>query len=79
MDKYMRTENTTSVGETGLTTLTLIIFMIFMNVVSFQILSKLLGPTLIEYLTFKEPCVLYIGRPYRYPPNVAFYIFFQQI
>ena len=26
-----------------------------------------------------EPCVLYIGRVYRYPPNVAFYIFFQQI
>jgi hypothetical protein len=26
-----------------------------------------------------EPCVLYIGRSYRYPPNVAFYIYFQQI
>jgi hypothetical protein len=23
----------------------------------------------------QEPCVLYIGRAYRYPPNVAFYIF----
>jgi hypothetical protein len=23
-----------------------------------------------------EPCVLYIGRAYRYPPNVRFYIFF---
>jgi len=23
-----------------------------------------------------EPCVLYIGRAYRYPPDVAFYIFF---
>ena len=22
-----------------------------------------------------EPCVLYIGRAYRYPPNVAFYIY----
>jgi len=27
-------------------------------------------------LNLKEPCVLYIGRAYRYPPNVAFYIFF---
>jgi hypothetical protein len=24
----------------------------------------------------QEPCVLYIGRAYRYPPDVAFYIFF---
>jgi hypothetical protein len=24
----------------------------------------------------EEPCVLYIGRAYRYPPDVAFYIFF---
>ena len=23
-----------------------------------------------------EPCVLYVGRAYRYPPDVAFYIFF---
>jgi hypothetical protein len=30
-------------------------------------------------LTFKEPCVLDIGQAYRYPPDVAFYIFFQQI
>ena len=29
-----------------------------------------------ESLTFYEPCVLYIGRAYHYPPNVAFYIFF---
>jgi hypothetical protein len=27
----------------------------------------------------QEPCVLYIGRAYRYPPDVAFYIYFQQI
>jgi hypothetical protein len=26
-----------------------------------------------------EPCVLYVGRGYRYPPDVAFYIFFQQL
>jgi len=26
-----------------------------------------------------EPCVLYIGRAYRYLPNVAFCIFFQQL
>jgi hypothetical protein len=26
-----------------------------------------------------EPCVLYIGRAHRYPPNTPFYIFFQQI
>jgi hypothetical protein len=26
-----------------------------------------------------EPCVLHMGRAYRYPPDVAFYIFFQQI
>jgi hypothetical protein len=25
------------------------------------------------------PCVLYIGRAHRYPPNTPFYIFFQQI
>jgi hypothetical protein len=24
----------------------------------------------------KEPCVLYIGRAYRYPPDVAVYIYF---
>jgi hypothetical protein len=29
--------------------------------------------------TPEEPCVLYIGQAYRYPPDVAFYIFFQQI
>jgi hypothetical protein len=27
-------------------------------------------------INLKEPCVLYIGRAYRYPPNVGFYIFF---
>jgi len=30
-------------------------------------------------LNLYKPCVLYIGRTYRYPQNVAFYIFFQQI
>jgi hypothetical protein len=30
-------------------------------------------------INLKEPFVLYIGRAYRYPPDVAFYIFFQQI
>jgi hypothetical protein len=30
----------------------------------------------IEDFNLKEPCVLYIGRAYRFPPNVAFYIFF---
>ena len=29
-----------------------------------------------KWLTFIEPCVLYIGRAYRCPPDVAFYIFF---
>jgi hypothetical protein len=28
------------------------------------------------YLNLQEPCVLYIGRAYRYPPDVAFYIYF---
>ena len=28
------------------------------------------------YVNLQEPCVLYVGRAYRYPPNVAFYIFF---
>ena len=27
-------------------------------------------------LQFNLSCVLYIGQAYRYPPNVAFYIFF---
>jgi hypothetical protein len=27
-------------------------------------------------INFQEPCVLYIGRAFRYPPEVAFYIFF---
>ena len=31
------------------------------------------SPTIINLY---EPCVLYIGRAYRYPPDVAFYIFF---
>jgi hypothetical protein len=29
-----------------------------------------------RYFNLQEPCVLYIGRAYRYPPDVAFYIFF---
>ena len=32
-----------------------------------------------RFVNLSEPCVLYIGRAYRYPPNVAFYIFFQQL
>jgi hypothetical protein len=31
---------------------------------------------LVQSLNFKKPCVLYIGRAYRCPPNVGFYIFF---
>jgi len=27
-------------------------------------------------INLQELCVLYIGRAYRYPPDVAFYIFF---
>jgi hypothetical protein len=30
-------------------------------------------------INLQEPCVLYIGRAYRYLPDVASYIFFQQI
>jgi hypothetical protein len=30
-------------------------------------------------LNLQEPCVLYIGRANRYPPNTPFYISFQQI
>ena len=31
----------------------------------------------VSRIRVKEPCVLYIGRAYRYPPDVAFlYIFF---
>jgi hypothetical protein len=29
-----------------------------------------------DYFNLQEPCVLYIGRAYRYPPHVVFYIFF---
>jgi hypothetical protein len=39
---------------------------------SFSDLSKL-------PLNLQEPCVLYIGRANRYPPNTPIYIFFQQI
>ena len=28
------------------------------------------------YINLQEPCALYIGQMYRYPPDVAFYIFF---
>jgi hypothetical protein len=28
-----------------------------------------------EPLAFQEPCVLYIGQAYRYPPDVALYIY----
>jgi hypothetical protein len=28
-----------------------------------------------ESVKLSEPCVLYIGRAYRYPPDVVFYIF----
>ena len=34
------------------------------------------GTLLYSCLNFQEPCVLYMGRAYRYPPDVAFYIFF---
>jgi len=30
-------------------------------------------------INLHEQCVLYMGRAYRYLPDVAFYIFFQQI
>jgi hypothetical protein len=30
-------------------------------------------------LKLQEPCVLYIGRAYRYSPHVAFHIFFSTI
>jgi hypothetical protein len=30
-------------------------------------------------LNLYEPCVLYIGRAHRYPPNTPFYELFQQI
>jgi hypothetical protein len=30
-------------------------------------------------IKLQEPCVLYIGRAYRYHPDVAFYMFFKQI
>jgi hypothetical protein len=32
-----------------------------------------------SYINLQEPCVLYIGRAHRYPPNTPFYIFFQKI
>jgi len=31
-----------------------------------------------ERFNLLEPCVLYIERAYRYPPDVAFYIFFSR-
>jgi hypothetical protein len=30
-------------------------------------------------INLQEQCVLYIGQAYRYPPDVAFYVFFQQL
>ena len=30
-------------------------------------------------LTFRLPCVLYIGQAFRYPPENTFYVFNQQI
>jgi hypothetical protein len=42
----------------------------FVATVSMKTLSASL------HFNLLEPCVLYIGRAYRYPPNVAFYIFF---
>ena len=38
-----------------------------------------LVPLIRSVFNLQEPCVLYIGRAHRYPPNTAFYIFFQQI
>ena len=29
-----------------------------------------------KFINLQEPCVLYIGRAHRYPPDVSFYIFF---
>jgi hypothetical protein len=41
--------------------------------------QKELKAQLISQVNLQEPCILYMGRVYRYPPDVAFYIFFQQI
>jgi hypothetical protein len=29
-----------------------------------------------SFINLQEPCVLYAGQAYRYPPDVAFYIYF---
>ena len=39
---------------------------------SYTLLHTLKTPV---HINLYEPCVLYIGRAYRYPPDVAFYIF----
>jgi hypothetical protein len=33
----------------------------------------------VRQINLQEPCVLYIGRAHRYPPNTPFYIFLKQI
>jgi hypothetical protein len=36
------------------------------------------SPSSSAEFNLQEPCVLYIGRAYRYPPDVAFYIYFSR-
>jgi hypothetical protein len=42
-----------------------------------DLICTLIALTLLCYIKLQEPCVLYIGRAYRCPPYVAFYIFFK--
>jgi hypothetical protein len=30
-------------------------------------------------INLQEPCILYIGQAYRLPPDIALYIYFQQM
>jgi len=44
-----------------------------------QVVFRLQNAKCKSLFNLQEPCALDIGRAYRYPPNVAFYIFFEQI
>jgi hypothetical protein len=49
------------------------VFCVYRRAESLQALRKIQKKL---KLTFKKPCVLYIGRAYPYPPDVIFYMFF---
>jgi hypothetical protein len=51
-------------------------FSLFFNIIHFGFPCSGYKKCLVLTINLQEQCVLYIGRAYRYLPDVAFYVFF---